>query len=273
VDQDAAIQDFVNRLPYSQETLDLQAQAESVAAKLMGTEDPKEAEALQAELQSITQQMEADPAFAATKKALETIFEPKPVALESVERASGEITTRDVGLQGVWWGGLVPGDIMFQRDFAFPPASLLGRLYNHTGNYHGYGQVYESREGGAILKPLSDWQQGFKFVALGYNRWYPFAEPLLRQREAQYGMYGQTPFNFWFPNKWTDSALYCAQLTWKIHLLAGTNLDSNSWQHQLYVASVYGWWAVPLFAIDTVAPDEIADSPYVQIYSADWVIN
>jgi hypothetical protein len=273
-DQEAAIKELVSKLPYAPETLALQAEAEAVYVKLEGTSDPAEAEQLQAELQKLTEKMQADPAYAKTIEALGVLFEPEQVALESVEREPGNVTTRDVGLQGVWWGGLIPGDIMLQRDYLFPPGYFIPTLrYGHAGNYHGGGLVYDSNLDGSKLRPLADWQHGLKFVGLGYNRYYPYAQPLLAQREAQYGIYGQTPYNFWFPDKWTDSALYCSQLTWKIHLLAGTDLDSNAWQYQLHVASSLGWWAVYPFAIQAVAPDEIGLSPYVRIYSADWVVN
>jgi hypothetical protein len=256
-DKEAAIKDLVSRLPYSDETRALQEQAEALHKQLAETTDPAEAERISGEIEALTKQMEADPNYVIAIEALTTMFAPEP----------------KVSTQAVDWGRLKRGDILLHRDYSvWAPYAMK---YNHTGNYHGYGLVYESEEHGVLLQSLAEnWQGGNKFTAFAYNNVYGQESSqvinALFRRELQYGENGRTRYNFIFPDKWTDARLYCSQLTWKIHKLTGVDLDSNAWSYQLFIASRFGWGAVLFVTNPAVAPDEIALSPFVTIYHSGW---
>lgn len=254
-DKEAAIKDLVSRLPYSEETRALQQQAEALHTELEETTDPSEAEQINGEILELNKRMEADPSYITAVEAVTSMIAPE-----------AEVTT-----ESVYWDILHPGDIMLHRDYLHPTSYLFG-FYNHTGNYHGDGLVFESDSQGVALHPIArNWQGGVKYTSFAFNnaRLEPEVVSAMEYREGQYGTNGSRPYNYWFPDKNTDARLYCAQLTWKIHMGTGVNLDSNHWLYQLNMAVRYGPWVL-LVTIPAVAPDEIALSPHVSIYSNGW---
>lgn len=268
-DKEAAIADMVNRLPYSPETRALQRQAQLLHQQLMQTKDEQTARKIIDELFVLSDKMMADPNYAKTISGLTRLFAPQATARDRV-------TGAPIKIQAVRWDWLWRGDIMLVRD----PDGKLGKFttflygmwYTHAGNYDGNSLVYESNDDGVRLKPLSKWQTAGLYIGLGYDNKRTASQVQASQDWAKgfYGTDGRTPYNYWFPDKQTDSRLYCSQLTWKIHNHIGVDLDSNHWQYQNWVAARWGWWAVWTISNPAVAPDEVGLDSDVTIYSADW---
>lgn len=263
-DPQAAIQELVARVPYSAQTRRLQAQAEVLNRKLATARTPQEAERILARLRALRAQMEQDPAYLATLRALETAYRQQGYLPQPPSRVS---------IQAVNWSALQAGDVMLIRSGKLPWMSFVYAMwYTHTGNYHGSSLVYESNPDGVRLKPLSDWQQSGQYVALAHNNRKTIAQVqgALAWAEGFYGTDGRTPYNYWFPDKTTDSRLYCSQLTWKIHKSLGVDLDSNAWQYHLWLSLMWGPWVIPAVAYPAVAPDEVGYDGDITIYSESW---
>ncbi len=253
-----AIKELVSRLPYSKETLALQQQAEALYGQLTEKSEPTEAEQINTKIQDLGEQMMKDPNYAKTVESLQTMFQP-PEATE-------------YSTQAISFSGLQRGDIILQKDFLFIPAYFYAMWFSHAGNFHGNGLSYESHAPGVELRAVADvYQGGYQFVAI-YRSQHSAAAVTgaLNFAENRYGTNRSTPYNYFFPNKWTDQALYCSQLTWKIHLQTGVDLDSQAWQYQLFLASRYGWWVIPAIGLPAVAPDEISFSPNLTLIRAGY---
>ncbi len=263
-DPQAAIKDLVARIPYSAQTRRLQAQAEVLNRKLAAARTPEEAEKILARLRTLQAQMTKDPAYSAALRALETTYRQQGYLPQPATRAT---------IQAVNWSALQAGDVMMIRSGKLPWMSFVYAMwYTHTGNYHGNNLVYESNPDGVRLKPLSDWQQSGQYVALARNNRKTVAQVqgALAWAETTYGTDGRTPYNYWFPDKNTDSKLYCSQLTWKIHKYLGVDLDSNAWQYHLWLSLMWGPWVIPAVAYPAVAPDEVSYDSDITIYSESW---
>lgn len=279
-DQMAAIQDLVSRLPYSDETRALQAKAESLQKALTEETDDATAQTIQKELQSVTDQMQADdPNYAKVDAALQQMFAPqltqKSNAARPADPEGGNTQTSTQGdntTQHACFNCLWRGDIMLERDPLFLGNFIYAMWYSHAGNYDGGGMVYESRADGVRLNPLAHWQAPQLYVALGFDNQRPASQTqaALNWAENTYGTDGHTPYNYYLWDKQTDRRLYCSQLTWKIHQHMGVELDSNHWIYQLWIGAHWGAWAVPLVSIPAVAPDEVALSSNVTFYSSGW---
>ncbi len=269
--QMAAIASFVNRLPYSPRTRALQQEAEKLQAQMAEVKSDEEARQILEKLRAISDEMMTDPNYARTIQGLTALL----VSPDS-RKASGspmEISGKEgdaVGISSVNWGSLQRGDIMLVRSglwdwFMF----IYAMWYSHAGNYDGNGLVFESNADGVRLKPLSKWQQPGQYIGLGRDNKRSAAEvqAALDWAKGFYGTDGQTPYNYFYPDKWTDSRLYCSQLAWKIHKRIGVDIDSNAWQYQLWIAARWGVWAVVAVSIPAVAPDEIWLDGDVTMYS------
>ncbi len=262
-DKRAAIAELVNRLPYAPETRALQEKAAQLQARLAQVQDDQEARRILGELRALSEQMMADPNYARTIQGLTALFAPQ----------ARQVGTEGRGLDSVRWGDLRRGHIMLVRSglwdwFMF----IYAMWYSHAGNYDGNNLVYESSTDGVRLKPLSRWQQPGQYIGLGYDNKRTEAQvrAALDWAKGFYGTDGRTPYNYFYPDKWTDSRLYCSQLTWKIHNHLGVNLDSNAWQYQLWIAARWGWWAVYAVSLPAVAPDEVWLDGDVTMYSTGW---
>ncbi len=273
-DQMAAIADFVSRLPYSPRTRALQREAERLQMQMAEVKSDEEARQILEKLRALSNEMMADPNYARTIQSL-TVLLASPNAREGgdIPIKTGAMTEGAVSTASVNWGALQRGDIMLVRSglwdwFMF----IYAMWYSHAGNYDGNGLVYESNTDGVRLKPLSNWQQPGQYIGLGRDNKRSIAEvqSAVDWAKGFYGTDGRTPYNYFYPDKWTDSRLYCSQLTWKIHKHIGVDLDSNAWQYQLWIAARWGWWAVVLVSIPAVAPDEIGLDGDVTFYSTGW---
>ncbi len=265
-DQDAAVQEFASRLPYSEQTLALQKEAYELQLRLEKVSSAEEAAKIQEELLALSEKMMEDPGYAETMKALVHLYVKEGIISSAVEGKGATI-------QGLSWSSLQVGDVMLVGS-----SGKLGKLtaflyamdYSHTGNYHGNSLVYESNADGVRLKPLSGWQESGKFIALARNNKVAASsvQSALAWAEGQYGTNGSTPYNYWYPNKTTNSRLYCSQLSWKIHKRVGVDLDSNSSYYRAWLASKWGWWLANLVGGPAVAPDEVALDGDITIYSS-----
>lgn len=269
---DAAIDELSRRLPFTGETRALQQRAQALQKQLASAKDEKAAERINSELASISQKMQADPNVARTKDLLTKMFVPEAAVQRTTNSASNETQTFRAAM-GPNWGGLRRGHIMLVRSSWWTWNQFIYSMwYTHAGNYDGNNLVYEANPSdGSRLKPLSNWQGSGHYVALAYSR-YRSNDDVgrgLNWAKSRYGWDGQTPYNYFFPDKWTDSRLYCSQLVWKVHLNTGIDLDSNNWQYLAYVGSIWGVGGVAA-ARSAVAPDEIARDGDVAIYSASW---
>jgi uncharacterized protein YycO len=148
--------------------------------------------------------------------------------------------------------------------------------FSHAGNYDGNNMVYESLGSGVQLGPLQHWKERGLKVALGRSTRSSTAQVVaaLDSAKTRYGTNKRTPYNFFFPNKGSDSAVYCSQLVWKIHKSLGVDLDSNDarWFAQMALKNFYLTPAgiatlTATVLIPAVAPDEIYYSRHINFYS------
>ncbi len=267
-DQMAAIASFVNRLPYSPRTRALQQEAERLQAQMAQAKSDEEARQILEKLRALSDEMMTDPNYVRTLQGLRTILGSRG------KQSIGGIAMVQDGMAAtttsVNWGALQRGDIMLVRSGLFDWFMFIYAMwYSHAGNYDGNGLVYESNPDGVRLKPLSKWQQPGQYIGLGRDNKRSAAQvqAALDWAKRFYGTDGQTPYNYFYPDKWTDSRLYCSQLTWKIHKYIGVDLDSNAWEYQLWIAAKWGLWAVAAVSIPAVAPDEIWLDSDVTMYS------
>ena len=191
----------------------------------------------------------------------------------------GSQWTAPVKASSVDWGKLQKGDIMHVRDKEKPITYLFAMYFSHSGLAHDQRWSYESNPSTDVkLLPITrNFQVLGRIVALGYtkgkSRWELISA--LEQAEARYGPDGRTPYNYWFPDKWTDSRLYCSQLVWKTNFLfLGKDVDSNDWRYLVWLCSRWpNIWGLAcwVFAYLAVAPDEIFLSPETVYYSIGTV--
>ena len=314
-DKDAAIKEFLSRLPYSPETRALQQQAEPLHQQMAQAQNDTQARAIADRLRSLEQRMMTDPNYARTSEALRKMFVPSEVnssnttasRIESdeserslasksyndksktltafaapshakdgvnsdIRRNPNAVPPAGQQMAAVNWGSLRRGYIMLVRSGWLPwTAFVYAMTYTHAGNYDGYNQVYESNSDGVRLKPLSNWQQKNNYVALGFDKQRNTGqvEGALNWAKGKYGTNGRTPYNYNFANKSTDSKLYCSQLTWKIHKNIGVDLDSNHWSYLTYISAKWGLAGLAVGRAG-VAPDEVALSSNVTLYSKAW---
>ncbi|HLO16534.1 MAG TPA: hypothetical protein VK206_17005 [Anaerolineales bacterium] len=262
--QRAEIEHFVSKLPISADTLALQERAQELSMSL-STAKPEETQAILEELTKISSELDEDPVIKKVESDLvsltgygiqdSTTPSPSSAAFNLLQK--GDILARQS-----WFG------------FLFPWAMK----YEHLGNFNGNSQVFETYPDlfglfapGARLHPLSEWQTKGTYIGLGHNKRVNPSQITWAVNWAmgKYGTDGRTPYNWDFANKQTDASLYCSQLTWKIHKMAGYDLDSNAWEYQLYVSIKWGW-QVMVITIPAAAPDEVMLSPYINVYSKGW---
>jgi hypothetical protein len=262
-----AIQALQERFPYREETRRLQDRAAELQSQLEKAQSSEEALAWEAEMAALNEKMLADPGYRETLAALESLYVQQgifPGGPDKVEREALPLTV---------WSSLRVGDVLLVRSGLFDWMTFLYAMwYSHSGSYHGSNLVYESNQDGVQLKPLSRWQQGGQYIALGRNRFRTAAQMAAAQSWAEnyYGINGRTPYNYFYPDKNTNARLYCSQLVWKIHQHVGVDLDSNAWQYQVWIAARWGAWAVPAVAIPAVAPDEVGLDSDLNFYSKGW---
>jgi uncharacterized protein YycO len=262
-EQKAAIEDLVRSLPYSEETRALQDQAGQLQQQLAATTDDAEAEQLTQQIAALGEEMKQDPAYAKTVEALDALFKP--------EGAEDEMRT-----QSIPWGVARRGDILLEYNVTSLPTYLYAMNYGHAGNcYSEYCyQILESVGSGVRLNPRSewsDWWKGIKFVTIARS-WASQSSVINRMvaRKVQFIDQQYTPYNFNWTDKWREDRVYCSQLTWKIHLDTGRDLDSNHWSYYLYIAARWSPVVAYLVVGPAVAPDEVALSSHIYRVGSGW---
>ena len=259
--QSEEIENFVAKLPISPETLALQARAQELSDSLSTAKTPEEAQLAFDELAKISSQLQEDPVIA---KVESDLFSLTGYGINKNNPSGTPVT----------FAALRKGDILARRSwfgFAFPWAML----YEHTGNYDGSDLVYESNlfgpAEGVNLRPISQWRSPGQFVGHAQNKRVTAGKmaSAVEWAKTKYGTNGRTPYNLLFIDKWTDSALYCAQLTWKINKHLGYDLDSNDWVYLLAMACRFGGWVLAI-VYPAVAPDEVMLSSHVTIKGEGW---
>jgi len=251
------IENFVSKLPISPETLALQERARELSDSLSTAKTPEEVQLAIDELAKISSQLQEDPVIAKVESDLASLTGIGPNANPSASAV--DFTT------------LQKGDILARKSwfgFVFPWAWK----YEHTGNYYQNDQVYESNlTDGVNIRPIEEWRRSGQYVGHARNKRVSATKraQAVDWAKNKYGADGRTPYNLLFIDKWTDAALYCSQLTWKINLHTGYDLDSNNWLYFLNMASRWGP-GVLVILIPAVAPDEVMLSPHVDIKGEGW---
>ncbi len=313
---DQELSAFDARLPYNSNTRTLQQQVAALQAELQEA-TPEQAESINAEILRLSEQMFDDPNYARTISALTKLLAPDlavamatkhqvflPLTMKGI--GSGAVLTEGAGdgaslaasknLSTAWWNrprvswtNLRRGDIMFVNAGNKVNNFAYVLEYNHVGTFDGSGRVYESNPNdGVNMRRLATWQQADLYVGLGRNNGKSASEVerALNWAKGRYGDNGRTPYNWFFPNKWTDNALYCSQLIWKIHKYIGIDLDSNDALYAVWFVARWGQFVIQIWrhpipgiigavtaaaiVIAMVAPDEIARSRHITIYSKGW---
>jgi hypothetical protein len=272
----AVITDLADRLPLSARTREDQRHILELTAEL-NTAGPRKARRILRRIGKRERALRKDPNL--------------ELVMESLDRMLGPATADDGTTAGIP-AAVVPrrrplptrkpafeqlqrGDVMLLRSrgsFLFPWTVY----YSHAGAYDGNNMVYESLRDGVQLGPLQHWKERGTRVGLGRSNKSSPAQVVaaLQQAQSRYGTNKKTPYNFFFPNKTRDDAIYCSQLTWKIHQSLGVNLDSNDWRwfaqlalKNVYVGAVPIAILIPTVLVPAVAPDEVYYSPNVSFYS------
>jgi hypothetical protein len=263
--QTTALADLYKRLPYSEETRALQDKAGQLQQELEATEDPKQAEQLIEEIRTLGERMSQDEQYVTTMKALDTL-------LKLDESKGGGDQPH---LMSIPWSQGRAGDVLGQLDLLSFPTYVYVMNYGHTGNCYNTQcqQILESLAQGVILRsrthPQSVWQGwGKKIIIMRNNQ---VTQPtIVAKMEARKNRHvNVTPYNYNWIDKWTDSKLYCSQLTWKIHKDAGVDLDSNHPAYYIYITARWGWLA-GMATGPAVAPDEVVLSPKLNLIGWGW---
>lgn len=300
-----SIRSLISRLPYSDRTRSLQTKAADLQAQLNVAKNDTEIQSIVAELEQLENQLLEDPNYAITMRTMNTLFVERGIGRPTINAMSNQVFLPVISSSlssdqqanastensldktkietpinsssiqaGPNYGFLQMGDMLFIRASFW--SNWLSRFvycmnYCHAGTYEGYNSVYESNFDGVRIKPLQNWKQRGAYVALAWNRWTTYAQDRasLAWAESKWGWTGSTPYNYNFADKWTDNALYCSQLVWKIHQHSGYDLDSNNWGYLTYI---YARWGLVGYVIgyQAVAPDEVALSSNVYIYSQGY---
>ena len=277
------IQEFVDRVPMSSATKEYQEQMKEALEGVEHLTSPSEQKAAIVNIKNLRQQMlDGDAQLVSTlayfdilKADYDNEFTPplrSSTGRKSTRHTSGSGALRDVSEDDIEEQEDEinrPGDIMFVYYDHINPSWLWAMDWSHVGLYAGDGQVYESDVGfgcgGADLRNIS------KFIRDGYEIQYAqldeedgrsHVDEALDWAQDTYGTGCDTGYNWAFPNKWTDSSLYCSQLVWKTYKNIeddyDVDLDSNHWIYLGWIALHYGNAHIAALAIPAVAPDEIA---------------
>jgi hypothetical protein len=247
-----SLRELVAAVPRPDHVLLLQHEAERIVVEAGGRDLKRASVEVQEQLALISRELETHAAQAELLRVIEAFFEP-----------------REAG--GPDWSQLRRGDLLFIRHVNQPIQAFLWAMrFSHCGNYDGDGWVYEAVIGqGVIRRRLDEWKTFEGTIALARNTTSPASEieRALDRAKGQYGSDGRTPYNLWFLDKETEDRLYCSQLSWKIHKAARIDLDSNDGRYLLWMSAKWGSWITRFVGVPAVAPDEVALSPHVRVYS------
>lgn len=256
--------------------------------QLNHSQDQTQSEALLVELQKTQAEMQKDPNYTRTIHTLDTLFAPDSAIYQHEDANMANRLFLPLVTQTTLWADTASATVVTAANInAGPNFNALKRghillangggsftnfayvmNYSHAGPYDGGGYVYESNSDGVRLKSITKWQEKNKYVALGYDNMLNSYDQawVLDRGKAKYKTDGSTSYNINFANKWSDSSVYCSQLVWKMNMFKNIDLDSNALVYQAYIWLKCGING-NLMAIPAVAPDEVALSSYLTIYS------
>jgi hypothetical protein len=267
----AVIGDLGNRLPLSSRTREIQREILALTTDLDGVTTAGKGRRILKHIEDDEAELLDDPDLKLVMDSLDRMLGPAGSLGETV--AGGPAAARLPVSTRVAFDQLQRGDVMLLRSSFFYPWVWY---FSHAGNYDGNNMVYESLGDGVQLKPLQHWKERGQKVGLGRSNRSSTAQVVaaLDGAESRYGTNKRTPYNFFFPNKGSDSAIYCSQLVWKIHKALGVDLDSNDWRWFAQMA-LKNFFLTPAGVatltatvwIPAVAPDEIYYSPHINFYS------
>lgn len=272
----AVIMDLADRLPLSARTRGDQRQILELTAEL-DTARPRKARQILRRIGRRERDLRKDPNLEKVMEDLDRMLGPATADDGTAAGIPAAVvpTRRPAPTRKPAFEQLQRGDVMLLRSrgsFLFPWTVY----YSHAGTYDGNNMVYESLGSGVQLGPLQHWKERGTGVGLGRSNKSSPAQVVaaLQQAESRYGTNKKTPYNFFFPNKTRDDAIYCSQLTWKIHKSLGVDLDSNDWRwfaevglKNLYLGPGGLAALIPTVLIPAVAPDEVYYSRNVSFYS------
>jgi Permuted papain-like amidase enzyme, YaeF/YiiX, C92 family len=267
----AVIGDLSDRLPLSSRTREIQREILALTAELDGVTTAGKGRRILKRIEDNEAELLADPDLKLMMDSLDRMLDPAGSVGETVLGVPAAARL-PVDIR-VSFDRLQRGDVMLLRSSFFYPWVWY---FSHAGNYDGNNMVYESLGSGVQLAPLQHWKERGLKVALGRSTRSSTAQVVaaLDSAKSRYGTNKRTPYNFFFPNKGSDSAVYCSQLVWKIHKSLDVDLDSNDarWFAQMALKNFY---LTPVgiatltagVLIPAVAPDEIYYSRHISFYS------
>src|SRR5262245_2175864 len=272
----AVITDLADRLPLSARTRKDQRHILELTAEL-NTAGPRKARRILRRIGRRERDLRKDPNLELVMESLDRMLGPATADDTTAGIPAALVPPRPPAptRKPPAFEQLQRGDVMLLRSrgsFLFPWTVY----YSHAGTYDGNNMVYEALGDAGQLGPLQRWKERGTRVGLGRSNKSSPAQVVaaLQQAQSRYGTNKKTPYNFLFPNKTRDDAIYCSQLTWKIHQSLDVNLDSNDWRwfaqvglKNLLVGAVPIAILIPTVLVPAVAPDEVYYSPNVSFYS------
>jgi len=268
----AVIGDLADRLPLSSRAREMQRDILERITEL-GDASPAKGRRILRQIAKEEEALRDDPDLELAMESLHRML--GPATADGGVPAALTIPRRPLPTGKPDYEKLQRGDVMLLRSkgsFLYPWTVY----YSHAGTYDGNNMVYESLGSGVQLGPLQHWKERGTRVGLGRSIQSPAQQVVaaLDQAQGRYGTNRKTPYNFVFPNKLRDDAIYCSQLDWKIHQSLGVDLDSNDWRWFTQVGLKNFYVGAPAIAVliktvlvPAVAPDEIYYSPNVTFYS------
>jgi len=271
----AVIGDLADRLPLSSRTREAQRDILELITEL-GDSSPAKGRRIFRQLAKADEELRDDPDLELAMESFHRMLAPATADGAVATGVPALVTPRrPLPTKKPDYGKLQRGDVMLLRSkgsFLYPWTVY----FSHAGTYDGNNMVYESLGSGVQLGPLQHWKERGTGVGLGRSTRSSVQQVVaaLDQAQARYGTNKRTPYNFIFPDKLRDDAIYCSQLGWKIHQSLGVDLDSNDWRWFAQVGLKNILVGAPTIAIliktvliPAVAPDEIYYSPNVSFYS------
>jgi hypothetical protein len=277
----ALYENFGDSLPYSKRVRELQKEIAGLYDAYNALPDDEKTEEvflrLQEEIGSRMDQLYEDDTFEAVQDYMHEIL----------EGASGEAAT-EAWAGNEKWDSLKRGDVMLIKspDLDWHQQFYVWK-YSHAGVYNGNNLVYEAVGEGVALRPISKWKKAGVYVGLGRSNVKSETEVSAKLDElySTFGGDNTTAYNYIIPMKtsctnmlkfkdaprYRENALYCSQLVWWLHnYLLGYDIDSND--ERYYTAIIaqapLARYLVKVLLIPGVLPDEIAFSPYINMYAA-----
>lgn len=175
------------------------------------------------------------------------------------------------------------GDILFKKSSpghrgSFSPMYTM--KWGHIALYDGDSQIYDahpdncagSSTNGVGLRPLSriyENADSVMYAQLDNLSWRWSQAGALQDAQDSYGIDCRTPFTRNVFAMSGTSKFFCSMLVWRVYLdndNYSVNVDGNAAAYHQWLQEVWPDWLAAIIIINTVAPDEIALSSYIDDY-------